>query len=86
MDFRYYDKAAEDLFEGIVSIKNRYNGFKMLYCLCGHRDSLGCKQRYGAADDDRKDRYNGNVAQWLSTGGGMLHEEMWDIQLIFNVL
>ncbi len=39
-----------------------------------HRDSLGCKQSYGA-----EERHGGNVAQWLVAGAGMLHEEMWDI-------
>lgn len=67
--------------EGFPSHPHR--GFITLtYCLRGgmlHRDSLGCKQKYGA-DDDEKDKYDGNVAQWLSTGAGLLHEEMWDIE------
>lgn len=40
-----------------------------------HRDSLGVKQRYGAeAVHDSKD------VQWLTTGAGVLHEEMWDVE------
>ena len=37
-----------------------------------HRDSIGVKQTYGA-----KGSYQ-NQAQWLFTGSGMLHEEMFD--------
>ncbi len=37
-----------------------------------HRDSIGVKQTYGA-----KGSYK-NQAQWLFTGRGMLHEEMFD--------
>jgi len=37
-----------------------------------HRDSIGVKQTYGA-----KGSYQ-NQAQWLFTGRGMLHEEMFD--------
>lgn len=55
-----------------------HRGFITLtYCLKGgmiHRDSLGCKQTYGA-----QPRHGGNVAQWLVAGAGMLHEEMWDV-------
>ena len=40
-----------------------------------HRDSLGVKQRYGA-----EERHGGKHTQWLMTGAGVLHEEMWDIQ------
>mmetsp|Transcript_17234 Transcript_17234/g.26119 ORF Transcript_17234/g.26119 Transcript_17234/m.26119 type:complete len:417 (-) Transcript_17234:60-1310(-) len=39
-----------------------------------HRDSLGIKQSYGA-----EERHKGKHTQWLNTGGGMLHEEMFDI-------
>jgi redox-sensitive bicupin YhaK (pirin superfamily) len=63
--------------EGFPSHAHR--GFITLtYCLHGgmvHRDSIGCKQSYG----NEKKRHGGNVAQWLITGAGMLHEEMWDI-------
>jgi len=31
MDFSHYEKPSEDLFEGVVSIKNRYSGFKMYH-------------------------------------------------------
>ncbi len=61
--------------EGFPSHPHR--GFITLtYCIKGgmvHRDSLGCKQLYGA-----EKRHGGNVAQWLVAGAGMLHEEMWD--------
>jgi len=40
-----------------------------------HRDSLGLKQLYGA-----EERHGGKHTQWLMTGAGVLHEEMWDIQ------
>ena len=39
-----------------------------------HRDSLGVKQLYGA-----EDRHGGKHTQWLTTGGGILHEEMFDL-------
>jgi len=38
-----------------------------------HRDSFGCKMRYG----------NGAV-QWMTAGRGMLHEEMWDVDGEFS--
>jgi len=44
-----------------------------------HRDSLGVKQRYGASRHGQ-DKYNGKHTQWLMTGAGLLHEEMWDIE------
>jgi len=34
-----------------------------------HRDSEGCKMRYGSG-----------AVQWMTAGRGMLHEEMWDVQ------
>lgn len=40
-----------------------------------HRDSLGIKQVYGA-----EKRHKGKHTQWLTTGAGICHEEMWDIQ------
>jgi redox-sensitive bicupin YhaK (pirin superfamily) len=40
-----------------------------------HRDSIGLQQRYGA-----EERHGGKHTQWLMTGAGILHEEMWDIQ------
>ncbi|KAL9188644.1 hypothetical protein ACHAXT_007022 [Thalassiosira profunda] len=39
-----------------------------------HRDSLGIKQSYGA-----EERHEGNHVQWLTTGAGIQHEEMWDV-------
>ena len=33
-----------------------------------HRDSEGCKMRYGDG-----------AVQWMTAGRGMLHEEMWDV-------
>ena len=39
-----------------------------------HRDSIGIKQQYGA-----EERHNGKHTQWLTTGAGMLHEEMFDL-------
>ena len=39
-----------------------------------HRDSLGIKQTYGA-----EKRHHGKHTQWLTTGAGICHEEMWDI-------
>jgi redox-sensitive bicupin YhaK (pirin superfamily) len=41
-----------------------------------HRDSLGMAQSYGA----RQNKHT----QWLHTGAGMLHEEMFDIQYHHN--
>ena len=40
-----------------------------------HRDSQGVKQAYGA-----EARHKGKHTQWLVTGRGMLHEEMFDIE------
>lgn len=34
-----------------------------------HRDSMGVKQSYGAGQ-----------VQWLNTGRGVMHEEMWNIE------
>ncbi|KAL3794344.1 hypothetical protein ACHAW5_009904 [Stephanodiscus triporus] len=55
-----------------------HRGFiTVTYCLKGgffHRDSLGIKQSYGA-----EDRHQGNHVQWLTTGAGIQHEEMWDV-------
>jgi len=39
-----------------------------------HRDSLGIKEMYGA-----ESRHKGKHTQWMITGSGLLHEEMWDI-------
>ena len=39
-----------------------------------HRDSLGIKQSYGA-----EERHEGKHVQWLTTGAGIQHEEMWDV-------
>ena len=47
-----------------------------------HRDSEGVYQAYGSVSDPSTkdaDRYNGKHTQWLNTGRGMLHEEMFDI-------
>ena len=56
-----------------------HRGFITLtYILQGgfkHRDSMGIKQYYGA-----EKRHKGKHSQWLTTGAGLLHEEMWDIQ------
>ena len=55
-----------------------HRGFiTVTYCLKGgffHRDSLGIKQAYGA-----EDRHKGKHVQWLTTGAGIQHEEMWDV-------
>ena len=40
-----------------------------------HRDSEGVKQVYGA----EKERHGGKDVQWLFTGSGLQHEEMFDI-------
>lgn len=62
--------------EGFPSHPHR--GFiTVTYILKGgftHRDSLGIKQAYGA-----EERHGGKHTQWLMTGGGMLHEEMFDM-------
>lgn len=62
--------------EGFPSHPHR--GFvTVTYILKGgfrHRDSLGVKQLYGAGE-----QYNGKHTQWLTTGGGILHEEMFDM-------
>jgi len=39
-----------------------------------HRDSMGIKQMYGA-----EKRHGGKHTQWLETGAGVLHEEMFDM-------
>lgn len=46
-----------------------------------HRDSEGVKQSYGAADVAQ---YGGKHTQWLTTGRGMLHEEMFDNAGLFH--
>lgn len=38
-----------------------------------HRDSFGCKMRYGDG-----------AVQWMTAGRGMLHEEMWDLGGAFH--
>jgi redox-sensitive bicupin YhaK (pirin superfamily) len=57
-----------------------------------HRDSEGIYQTYGEACDESKrhnnlqnDRYHGKHTQWLTTGRGMLHEEMFDIPKTFDL-
>lgn len=51
-----------------------HRGFETVtMCLKGgmvHRDSLGLKQSYGEG--------RGGDTQWLTAGGGLLHEEMWN--------
>jgi hypothetical protein len=47
-------------------------------CLQGgfvHRDSVGIKQTYGA-----ESHHQGKHTQWLMTGKGILHEEMFDLR------
>jgi redox-sensitive bicupin YhaK (pirin superfamily) len=45
-----------------------------------HRDSEGIYQTYGSLSESKQhDRYNGKHTQWLTTGRGMLHEEMFDV-------
>jgi redox-sensitive bicupin YhaK (pirin superfamily) len=62
-----------------------HRGFiTMTYILHGgfvHRDSEGVYQKYGAASETNTvdDPYDGKHTQWLTTGRGMLHEEMFDI-------
>lgn len=66
--------------EGFPSHPHR--GFvTVTYILKGgfvHRDSLGVKQVYGANDGDTPERRK--HTQWLTTGAGLLHEEMFDIR------
>lgn len=73
---RYFQRAFI-LPEGFPAHPHR--GFvTVTYILKGgfiHRDSMGVKQTYGA-----EDRHGGKHTQWLSTGAGILHEEMFDIQ------
>lgn len=56
-----------------------HRGFiTVTYILSGglvHRDSMGVKQVYGA-----EKQHGGKHTQWLMTGAGVLHEEMWDIK------
>ena len=63
--------------EGFPSHPHR--GFiTVTYILRGgflHRDSAGVKQTYGA-----EERHQGKHTQYLMTGAGLLHEEMFDIQ------
>lgn len=67
--------------EGFPSHPHR--GFvTVTYILKGgfsHRDSLGIKQIYGA-----EERHGGKHTQWLTTGAGMLHEEMFDIKGLWS--
>jgi redox-sensitive bicupin YhaK (pirin superfamily) len=51
-----------------------------------HRDSTGVKQSYGADIDDDSDHshYQGKHTQWLTTGRGLQHEEMFDIRGWFS--
>jgi redox-sensitive bicupin YhaK (pirin superfamily) len=55
-----------------------HRGFvTVTYFLAGgfvHRDSTGVRQSYGA-----ESRHAGKHTQWLSTGRGVLHEEMFDL-------
>lgn len=64
--------------EGFPSHPHR--GFITLtYILNGgfiHRDSLGIKQQYGNHGDDNENEKP--HTQWLHTGSGILHEEMFD--------
>eukprot|EP00566_Odontella_aurita_P020044 CAMPEP_0113554350 /NCGR_PEP_ID=MMETSP0015_2-20120614/16100_1 /TAXON_ID=2838 /ORGANISM="Odontella" /LENGTH=293 /DNA_ID=CAMNT_0000455481 /DNA_START=530 /DNA_END=1411 /DNA_ORIENTATION=+ /assembly_acc=CAM_ASM_000160 len=73
---RYFQRAFI-LPEGFPSHPHR--GFiTVTYILKGgfvHRDSLGVKQTYGA-----EERHGGKHTQWLHTGAGMLHEEMFDTE------
>lgn len=53
-----------------------------------HRDSEGVYQAYGSVNDpstNETNRYNGKHTQWLTTGRGMLHEEMFDITTKFDL-
>lgn len=86
---RYFQRAAI-LPEGFPAHPHR--GFVTItYILKGgfiHRDSTGVRQVYGAAAADKEsddDRYGGKHTQWLVTGRGMLHEEMFDIQNRNNI-
>lgn len=81
---RYFQRAAI-LPEGFPAHPHR--GFiTITYILSGgfvHRDSTGVRQEYGADtmrnQDNSGNRYQGKHTQWLVTGSGMLHEEMFDI-------
>ena len=72
---RYFQKSVI-LPEGFPAHPHR--GFTTVtYFLKGgfrHRDSMGVAQTYGAKQDDYK-----HHTQWLFTGAGLLHEEMFDI-------
>jgi len=64
-----------------------HRGFVTLtYFLHGgfvHRDSIGCRQAYGQFDNNDKNGFISNRqkhTQWLNTGAGILHEEMFDNQ------
>lgn len=60
-----------------------HRGFVTLtYILQGgfiHRDSQGIRQEYGQVDSAIA-RYKNKHSQWLNTGAGILHEEMFDLQ------
>lgn len=64
--------------EGFPSHPHR--GFETVtYVLRGglvHRDSFGVKKSYGAPPDSEGDG-DGAAVQWMTTGSGMQHEEMW---------
>jgi redox-sensitive bicupin YhaK (pirin superfamily) len=72
---RYFQKQVI-LPEGFPAHPHR--GFTTVtYFLKGgfrHRDSMGVAQTYGAKQDNYK-----HHTQWLFTGAGLLHEEMFDI-------
>lgn len=44
-----------------------------------HRDSMGVRQTYGRIGESSHNQYNGKHTQWLITGKGLLHEEMFDL-------
>jgi quercetin 2,3-dioxygenase len=57
-----------------------------------HRDSEGIYQTYGSSlqtgnpdDVQQPNTYNKKHTQWLTTGRGMLHEEMFDIPNTFDI-
>ena len=68
------------LAEGFPSHPHR--GFTTLtYFLRGgfvHRDSLGIQQTYGRAMNGKSSGDDSLHSQWLFTGAGLLHEEMFD--------
>ena len=83
-DFLFRSLSKQFLPEGFPSHPHR--GFTTLtYIMQGgfiHRDSVGVKQSYSAQKNSNND--DTGIIQWLFTGCGLLHEEMFDLSSAGN--